>query len=153
MQRSLTVGEVASRSGVAVSALHFYERKGLIASHRTSGNQRRYDRDVLRRVAIIRMAQELGVSLAEVGLALQQLPHGQVPSKEDWARMSTAWRDKLRRRIVLLQRLAGELDSCIGCGCLSLDRCPIFNADDQLGSGGTGARVLMRDGEDVRDRE
>lgn len=146
MHKELTVGEVAARSGVAVSALHFYERKGLISSHRTSGNQRRYDRDVLRRVAIIRMAQEMGIPLAEVGVSLAALPLGHVPTKEDWARISEGWREKLDRRIILLQRLRGELDTCIGCGCLSLDRCPIFNAGDHLRSTGTGPRVMLREG-------
>jgi len=149
MQRELTVGEVAARSGVAVSALHFYERKGLIASHRTSGNQRRYDRDVLRRVAIIRMAQEMGIPLAEVGSSLNGLPHGHVPTKDDWSAISAGWRAKLDRRIVLLQRLRGELDNCIGCGCLSLERCPLYNAGDHLRSTGTGPRVMLRDGDDI----
>jgi len=149
MPGELTVGEVAARSGVAVSALHFYERKGLISSHRTSGNQRRYDRDVLRRVAIIRMAQELGIPLAEVGASLKGLPHGHVPSKDDWSAISAGWRAKLDRRIVLLQRLRGELDTCIGCGCLSLERCPLYNAGDHLKSTGTGPRVMLRDGDDI----
>ncbi|RYE87015.1 MAG: redox-sensitive transcriptional activator SoxR [Hyphomicrobiales bacterium] len=149
MHGELTVGEVSARSGVAVSALHFYERKGLIASHRTSGNQRRYDRDVLRRVAIIRMAQEMGIPLAEVGESLGSLPHGHVPTKDDWTRISEGWRSRLDRRIVLLQRLRGELDSCIGCGCLSLERCPLYNSGDHLRSTGTGPRVMLRDGEDI----
>lgn len=149
MQKELTVGEVAARSGVAVSALHFYERKGLISSHRTSGNQRRYDRDVLRRVAIIRMAQEMGIPLAEVGESLSALPRGQVPTKDDWTAISEGWREKLDRRIVLLQRLRGELNNCIGCGCLSLERCPIYNAGDRLRSTGTGARIMQRQGDDI----
>lgn len=146
MQKELTVGEVAARSGVAVSALHFYERKGLIASHRTSGNQRRYDRDVLRRVAIIRMAQEMGIPLAEVGVSLAALPLGHVPTKADWRAISKGWSEKLDRRITLLQRLRGELDTCIGCGCLSLDRCPIFNAGDHLRTVGAGPRIMLREG-------
>ena len=134
---------------MAVSALHFYERKGLIASHRTSGNQRRYDRDVLRRVAIIRMAQEMGISLAEVGESLKSLPQGHVPTREDRRAISERWRSRLDRRIVLLQRLRGELDNCIGCGCLSLDRCPIYNAGDHHRSSGSGPRIMLREGEDV----
>lgn len=149
MATELTVGEVAARAGVAVSALHFYERKGLISSHRTAGNQRRYERDVLRRVAIIRMAQEMGIPLAEVGASLQTLPHGHVPSRDDWSRISEGWRARLDRRIVLLQRLRDELDSCIGCGCLSLERCPLYNAGDHLRAKGTGPQVMLRGGADV----
>lgn len=145
MRRDLSVGEVATRAGLAVSALHFYERKGLIRSHRTAGNQRRYDRDVLRRLAIIHMAQELGVPLAEVGAALERLPEGRVPTADDWREMSKGWRDRLDRRIVLLTRLRDELSSCIGCGCLSTQTCPLMNPGDRLGADGTGPRRLMRE--------
>lgn len=142
----LTVGQVASRSGVAVSALHFYEKKGLIRSHRTGGNQRRYDRDVLRRLAIIRMAQELGIPLAEVAQALAEVPSGHVPSAEDWRRMSEVWHERLDRRIVLMTRLRDELNGCIGCGCLSMTKCPLINPQDRLAAEGTGARRLVRAG-------
>jgi MerR family transcriptional regulator, redox-sensitive transcriptional activator SoxR len=142
----LTVGQVAQRSGVAVSALHFYERKGLIRSHRSSGNQRRFDRDVLRRLAVIRMAQELGIALAEVAGALALIPQGQVPSAEDWRRMSEAWYEKLDRRVVLLTRMRDELNGCIGCGCLSTTRCPIMNPSDRLAGEGSGPRRLVRTG-------
>jgi MerR family redox-sensitive transcriptional activator SoxR len=145
----LSVGEVAHRSGVAVSALHFYERIGLIRSHRSSGNQRRYDRDVLRRLAIIRMGQELGISLAEIGQQLRGLPVDRVPNKRDWAQMSSRWRDTLDRRIVLLTRLRDELTSCIGCGCLSLKRCPLYNRNDTLASQGSGPRRMLRAGNNV----
>jgi len=143
MARELTVGEVAERSGVAVSALHFYERKGLIHSHRTRGNQRRYDRGVLRRVSLIRFAQELGISLAEIGASLAGLPRERPPSRKDWERISRVWAVDLDRRIAALQRLRDRLAGCIGCGCLSIDRCAIFNADDHLATEGTGP-VLLR---------
>jgi MerR family redox-sensitive transcriptional activator SoxR len=149
MQKELTVGQVAQRTGVAVSALHFYERKGLIRSHRTSGNQRRYDRDVLRRVAIIRMAQEMGIPLAEVAGSLGGLPVGHVPSKDDWSVISEGWKEKLDRRITLLTRLRDELNNCIGCGCLSLERCPLYNPSDRLHTEGPGPRVLLRPGHDI----
>ena len=142
----LTVGQVAERSGIAVSALHFYEKKGLIRSHRTSGNQRRYDREVLRRLAVIRMAQELGIPLVEVGEALAQVPLGRVPSVEDWRRMSELWYEKLDRRVVLMTRMRDELNGCIGCGCLSMSKCPIMNGGDQLASEGSGPRRLVRAG-------
>jgi MerR family redox-sensitive transcriptional activator SoxR len=143
MVKELTVGDVAARSGVSVSALHFYERKGLIRSHRTSGNQRRYDRDVLRRVSLIQFAQELGISLAEVGSSLSGLPAGRPPSRKDWERLSRTWAVDLDRRIASLQALRQKLAGCIGCGCLSIDRCAIFNAEDHLAAQGTGP-VLLR---------
>ena len=144
MAGELTVGEMAARSGVSVSALHFYERKGLIRSHRSGGNRRRYEREVLRRVAVIKAAQELGISLAEVGAALATLPAGRTVSRKDWERMSRKWAADLDRRIAALQRLRDNLGSCIGCGCLSIDRCAIFNADDHLGREQSGP-VLLRD--------
>jgi len=145
MSRELTVGQVAERSGLSVSALHFYERKGLIRSHRTAGNQRRYDRDVLRRLGIIRMGTELGISLAEIAEALSHVPVGHTPSAEDWRRMSEIWHDKLDRRIVMMTRMRDELGSCIGCGCLSVTHCPLINLDDHLGREGSGPRRLLRD--------
>lgn len=148
MASDLSVGQVAQRSGVSVSALHFYERKGLIRSHRTSGNQRRYDRDVLRRLAVIRMAQELGIPLGEAGRALTAIPHGQVPTAQDWRQMSEGWYDQIDRRIVMLTRLRDELNGCIGCGCLSMTNCPIINPDDRLAGEGSGPRRLLREGSD-----
>lgn len=141
--RTLTVGEVADRAGVAVSTLHFYERQGLIRSHRTSGNQRRYDREVLRRIAIIRVAQDVGVSLSEIGAGLAGLPDGRTPTKEDWARMSAGWTDAIDHKIFLLKRLRDGLSDCIGCGCLSLEHCPIRNPADKLGRQGPGPRRLL----------
>ncbi|MER6512772.1 MULTISPECIES: redox-sensitive transcriptional activator SoxR [unclassified Nonomuraea] len=140
--RELTVGQLAERSGVAVSALHFYETKGLIASRRTAGNQRRYHRDTLRRVAFIRLSQRLGIPLATIKDALSELPDGRTPNREDWARLSAAWRGELDDRIEQLQRLRDDLTDCIGCGCLSLDRCPVANPRDRLGEEGPGARRM-----------
>ena len=146
MAPELTVGEVAARSGVTVSALHFYERKGLIRSARTRGNQRRYAREVLRRVALIQVAQELGIPLAEVGAVLAALPNRRAPSRADWERISRRWAVDLDRRIALLQALRSRLAGCIGCGCLSIDRCAIFNADDHVARRGSGAVLLRRAG-------
>jgi len=134
----LTVGDVAQRSGVAVSALHFYESKGLIHSVRTAGNQRRYPRSVLRRVAVIKVAQRMGVPLAEIAAALQALPAGRTPTAADWGRMSARWKDELDERIRVLTQLRDQLGGCIGCGCLSLKDCPLRNARDVLAQGGPG---------------
>jgi MerR family redox-sensitive transcriptional activator SoxR len=144
MAREFTVGEVAQRSGLAVSALHFYERKGLIRSHRTGGNQRRYDRDVLRRLSIIRVGQELGIPLAEIGAALATLPHDRPPALADWQQLSAGWHQQLEARITLMSRLRDELTGCIGCGCLSMQHCPLINPDDSLGKDGSGPRHLLR---------
>ncbi|MGP3936462.1 redox-sensitive transcriptional activator SoxR [Nonomuraea sp. KM88] len=140
--RELTVGQLAERSGVAVSALHFYESKGLITSRRTSGNQRRYTRDSLRRVAFIRLAQRIGIPLKTIKDALSRLPDERTPTRDDWARLSAAWRGELDDRIEQLQRLRDDLTECIGCGCLSLDRCPVANPYDRLGDEGPGARRI-----------
>ena len=140
--RPLTAGEVAQRSGVAVSALHFYESRGLIKSWRSSGNQRRYSRDVLRRVSIIKVAQRLGLPLAMIRAAIDSLPGGRTPTARDWRRLSGEWRGELDRRIALLQRLRSELDGCIGCGCLSLKACGLRNPADAVGKEGAGARLL-----------
>lgn len=140
------MGEVAARSGHAVSALHFYERKGLVRSHRTSGNQRRYDRDVLRRLAIIRVGQELGIPLGEIATALAALPDGHVPTAADWQKLSEGWHDRLQKRITLLSRLRDELTGCIGCGCLSMQNCPLINPGDRLAEEGDGPRQLYRPG-------
>ena len=141
----LTPGTVAARCGVSVSALHFYEREGLIESHRTAGNQRRYHRDVLRRIAFIRVSQGLGISLAQIRTALGTLPDDRVPTKADWSRLSRGWRADLDARIDQLQRLRDDLDGCIGCGCLSLRSCTLYNAGDALGADGPGARRLRKD--------
>ncbi len=143
MQQFLSVGEVARRSGVAVSTLHFYESKGLISSHRSAGNQRRYPRAVLRRVAVIRVAQELGLPLVRIGHALATLPDDAAPDRADWQRLSGQWRDELDARIARLQRLRDGLTSCIGCGCLSTGTCPMRNPDDRLGATGAGPRILL----------
>lgn len=134
----LTPGELADRSGVAVSALHFYERQGLIISRRTTGNQRRYARETLRRVAFIRMSQRLGIPLARVRAALATLPTDRVPTSRDWARLSAGWRQDLDDRIVHLQRLRDNLADCIGCGCLSLRSCALSNPGDVLAEHGPG---------------
>jgi MerR family redox-sensitive transcriptional activator SoxR len=150
--KEFTVGEVATRSGVAVSALHFYERKGLIHSHRTSGNQRRFDRDVLRRVAVIRLANELGIPLSRVAEAFADLPADRALAKKDWAILSGRWRADLARRITLLTRLRDELSGCIGCGCLSMEKCPLINPGDSLRDKGSGPVRLLRVGDDVLPR-
>jgi MerR family redox-sensitive transcriptional activator SoxR len=139
----LSVGELAARSGVAVSALHFFERQGLISSRRTAGNQRRYRRDALRRVAFIRIAQRVGIPLKEVGAILALLPDNRTPTREDWARVSLCWQEELDRRMRHLQQLRDDFTGCVGCGCMSIDRCPLINPDDQLGRVGPGPRRLL----------
>lgn len=139
----LSIGEVAERAGVATSALRFYERQGLISSERTSGGQRRYRREVLRRVAFVRVAERVGLSLAEVRSALGQLPAGRTPTKKDWAHLSLLWREALEQRIVLLEGLRDQLSSCIGCGCLSLRACALYNPHDRAAGLGTGPRYLL----------
>lgn len=139
----LTPGQVAERAGVAVSALHFYEREGLIQSTRTAGNQRRYYRDVLRRIAFIRVSQSVGISLSRIREALSTLPDDRVPTKADWSRLSRGWRRDLDARIDQLQRLRDSLDGCIGCGCLSLKSCALYNPSDQLGAAGSGPHRLL----------
>ncbi len=139
---ALTVGEVAARSGVAVSTLHFYESAGLIHSWRNSGNQRRYAREVLRRVAVIRVAQRAGISLAGIRDALKTLPDQRTPTSDDWKRLSARWREDLNDRIARLTRLRDQLNGCIGCGCLSLGVCPLYNPADKLGKLGPGPQIL-----------
>jgi MerR family redox-sensitive transcriptional activator SoxR len=139
----LTVGQLAARSGVAVSALHFYEARGLISSRRTEGNQRRYRRDTLRRVAFIRASQRVGIPLRQIGEALDQLGDDRTPGRGDWARLSAGWRQDLDQRIAQLQRLRDDLTECIGCGCLSIDRCRLANPGDVLGREGPGPRRLL----------
>ncbi len=139
----LTVGQLAARSGVAVSALHFYEAKGLIRSRRTAGNQRRYSRDTLRRVAFIRISQRVGLSLNAIREALAQLPDERTPTRQDWERLSRVWRQELDERIAYLLQLRENLTDCIGCGCLSLDRCALSNPDDVLSREGPGPRNFL----------
>ncbi|MDF3935940.1 redox-sensitive transcriptional activator SoxR [Pseudomonas citronellolis] len=139
IHHDLSVGELARRSGVAVSALHFYEAKGLIHSTRNAGNQRRYPRDALRRVAVIKVAQRVGIPLGEIAEALAGLPAGRSPLAADWARLSARWRDDLDERIAKLMLLRDQLNGCIGCGCLSLDACPLRNPGDRLAEQGPGA--------------
>ncbi|WP_079064589.1 redox-sensitive transcriptional activator SoxR [Streptomyces sp. NRRL F-4489] len=141
----LTVGQLSARSGAAVSALHFYESKGLISSTRTAGNQRRYTRDALRRVAFVRAAQRVGIPLAVIRDALAELPDERTPNRQDWARLSEVWRAELDERIGQLVELRDRLTDCIGCGCLSLERCALSNPDDDLGGQGPGARRLRVD--------
>lgn len=138
----LSVGELARRSGVAVSALHFYEAQGLLSSERSAGNQRRYPRSALRRVAFIRSAQQLGLSLAEIADALATLPAQRTPTRADWTRLSRQWRARLDARIAAMVALRDRLDGCIGCGCLSLRSCRLYNPDDRLAAQGSGARRL-----------
>jgi MerR family redox-sensitive transcriptional activator SoxR len=138
----LSVGEVAMRSGVAVSTLHFYESKGLIRSSRSRGNQRRYSRAVLRRIAIIKVAQRAGVPLATIHQALASLPDDVPPSRKDWQKLSTGWRKELDSRIRKLIQLRDRLDDCIGCGCLSITACPLRNPSDELAEKGPGPRLL-----------
>jgi MerR family redox-sensitive transcriptional activator SoxR len=139
----LTVGQVAARAGVAVSTLHFYEAKGLIQSRRTAGNQRRYRPETLRRVAFIRVGQRVGIPLKLIGEALASLPEDRPPTRQDWERLSRAWRTELDHRIEQLIRLRDDLSDCIGCGCLSLDRCALRNPGDVLGREGPGPRRLQ----------
>ena len=138
----LSVGELAARGGVAVSALHYYESRGLIQAQRSGGNQRRYPRAALRRVAFIRAAQQLGVGLAEIADALQALPQQRTPTKADWARLSARWREQLDARITALQARRDRLDGCIGCGCLSLKACALYNPQDACAAQGSGPQRL-----------
>lgn len=142
LTKELSVGQLAARSGVAVTALHFYEAKGLIKSNRNAGNQRRYPRDVLRRVVLIKIAQRLGIPLANIGEALQALPDGRTPNAQDWERLSALWREDLDERINKLILLRDKLNGCIGCGCLSMEACPLRNQDDKLAEHGPGAQLL-----------
>ncbi len=142
MEQVLKVGELAKRSGVSISALHFYENKGLIKSTRNNGNQRIYPRAVLRRVAIIKVAQQLGMSLNEIREAIAVLPMNKTASKSDWQQLSQFWHRQLEARIEKLTKLRDDLSSCIGCGCLSMEACALRNPEDELASSGTGALLL-----------
>ncbi|SCL22075.1 MerR family transcriptional regulator, redox-sensitive transcriptional activator SoxR [Micromonospora nigra] len=143
MQDSLTIGQLSDRSGVTASALRYYEQLGLIHAERTGGNQRRYARSELRRVAFIRISQQVGISLDDIREALDSLPTSRSPTAEEWTRLSTAWRERLDEKIRLLGRLRDDLDGCIGCGCLSLRRCTLANPDDSLATEGPGARLTL----------
>ncbi len=138
----ISIGEVAERSGVAPSALRFYEAQGLITSVRTSGNQRRFARSTLRRIAFVRSAQRVGLSLDEITAALATLPGGRAPTRADWTRLSRDWRPRLNAQIERLERLRDKLDGCIGCGCLSLRTCALHNPDDEVAARGPGAWFL-----------
>jgi MerR family redox-sensitive transcriptional activator SoxR len=144
----LTIGEAAARIGVATSTLRFYESKGLIVSRRTDGGQRRYARDVLRRVAFVRAAQSVGLSLEEIAAGLAQLPRDRAPSRQEWAEFATQWRPRLDEQIATLEAIRDRLAACIGCGCLSLDVCRLFNPGDQAAAEGGGAPYLLRADDD-----
>jgi len=139
----LSVGEISRRCGVAVSTIHFYERKGLISALRTGGNQRRFDRAMIRRIALVKAAQQIGIPLADVARHLQALPPDRAPGQEDWQRIASAWSIELDSRIRQLTALRNNLSGCIGCGCLSMTRCAIINPGDQLGQAGIGPVVLQ----------
>ena len=141
----LTIGAAARRCGVATSTLRFYESRGLISSERNAGNQRRYRRATLRRISVIRVAQGLGLTLEEIAEALAELPDGRTPTKQDWQRLSTRWRRHLDARIAELQRVREKLSGCIGCGCLSLKSCSLYNRGDRAAKRGAGPRYLLGD--------
>lgn len=141
----LTIGEFSARSGVAPSALRFYESKGLLHSHRSPGGQRRYDREELRRVSFVLAAQQVGLNLDEIREAMASLPDNRVPTKSDWARLSRCWRPRLDHQIAVLERLRDNLTGCIGCGCLSLTACKLHNPDDIAGETGTGPCYIWND--------
>ncbi len=143
--RTYTVGEVAERAGVATSALRFYEADGLISSERTAAGHRRYHADVLRRVGFIKVAQRVGLSLSEIKVALDSPPGGRTPTRRDWAKVARSWRPVIDERIALLEAMSERLDSCIGCGCLSLDTCALYNPADVAAERGPGPRFLLGD--------
>ena len=145
MNDELTIGELSARSGVASSALRFYEREGLIEADRTSGNQRRYRRATLRRVALVQAGRAAGIPLDQIRRALETLPSERTPTRRDWERLSRTWRADIDRRITTLQALRDRLNTCIGCGCLSIDRCTLLNPDDEAAALGTGAHYLHSD--------
>ena len=145
MDQELSIGQLSERTGVAASALRFYEAKGLIGATRSAGGQRRYARDTLRRVSFIRVAQQVGLSLEEIGAALSSLPDNRTPTRRDWERLSRGWRPRLDAQIALLERLRDRLDGCIGCGCLSLGVCRLANPGDEAAQLGPGPRWLLAD--------
>lgn len=152
MDDQLTISEVSRRTGVAASALRFYEDLGLISSERTDGNQRRFERSTIRTVSVIKAAQEVGLTLHEISEALSSLPGGRTATKADWARLARGWRANLDERIRELIALRDELGDCIGCGCLSLRSCAIFNPDDRMATAGPGARYILGDARPEIDR-
>ena len=143
--RTFSIGEVAERAGVSTSALRFYEANGLISSERNDAGHRRYHADVLRRVGFVKVAQRVGLSLDEIRSALDSLPGGRTPNRRDWARLAASWRPVIDERIALLEAMRENLDSCIGCGCLSLDTCAMYNPDDVAAARGAGPRFLLGD--------
>lgn len=143
----ISIGELAARSGVAPSALRFYESEGLIEASRSEGGQRRFERETLRRVAFVRVAQEVGLSLEEIRAALHSLPDRRTPTEKDWHRLSEAWRPRIDAQIRMLERLRDRLDGCIGCGCLSLRACHLLNPDDEMAEHGPGARYIIEEDE------
>ena len=145
MPDELTIGELSARSGVAASALRFYEDRGLIGARRTSGNQRRYDRAVLRRIALIQAGRAAGIPLERIRAALESFPRHRTPTRRDWERLSRGWRDDLDRRIAALEAIRDRLTTCIGCGCLSIDRCSLLNPGDEAGATGPGAHYFQQD--------
>jgi len=145
MDELLSIGEVAERTGVSTATLRYYETEGLLSPARTAGNQRRFEREVLRRVSFIRIAQQVGLSLDEIGAHLASLPQERTPNKADWARLSRTWRPRLDEQIAVLHRLRGQLEECIGCGCLSLKACALYNPGDAAARFGAGARYLLGD--------
>jgi len=150
VKQILSVGELALRSGVAVSTIHFYEAKGLVISWRTAGNQRRYPREMLRRVAMIKVAQRVGIPLRDISQALMSLPRGRTPTTADWGELSARWKADLDNRIASLAQLRDQLSNCIGCGCLSLESCPLYNPNDELAKQGPGPRLLDSPGKPIQ---
>jgi MerR family redox-sensitive transcriptional activator SoxR len=145
MEHLLTIGEVAERSGLAPSAIRFYERQGLVHAERAPSGQRRFRRDVLRRLAFIRIAQRVGLTLEEIVTALAVLPVDRAPTRRDWERLTSGWQDRIDQRIALLEALRSGLSECIGCGCLSLRTCSLANPDDVAAAAGPGPQYLMSD--------
>jgi MerR family redox-sensitive transcriptional activator SoxR len=144
-ERFITIGTLAKRTGVAVSAIRFYEDKGLLQSLRTSGNQRRFLRSDIRRISFILIAQRMGLSLPEIQQAMEQLPEGRTPTVTDWSRIGRSLRNEIDARIKLLTRTRAKLDECIGCGCLSLKKCELYNRDDRAAAAGPGPRFVLED--------
>jgi MerR family transcriptional regulator, redox-sensitive transcriptional activator SoxR len=146
LEHELTIGALSERTGVATSALRYYEAEGLLQSVRTDGGQRRFARDALRRVSFVRVAQQVGLTLEEIREALASLPDERTPNLRDWERLSNSWRPRLDAQIALLERLRDKLDGCIGCGCLTLKVCALYNPDDAAGERGAGPRLLLEEG-------
>ena len=143
----LTIGELAARTGLTVSAIRFYEGRGLVAPIRTSGNQRRFLRSDIRRLSFALIAQKLGLTIEEIATELNRLPHGRTPTAADWSRISRHFRAEIDRRIALLERTREKLDACIGCGCLSLRKCGLYNPGDEAGASGSGPRYVLSEGD------